>query len=617
MQRTDYRHKAGQLIPAISELRRRALALEQTHLADVQAVAPDYQPSARNLLHYLAVRQTDIRTLQMELASLGLTSLGNTETAVLSTLDTVLYNLHMLAGEDLPPPEDHAPVDLASGPRLLELHTEQLLGRPSGKRRVSIMVTMPSEAAADYRLIHDLLAAGMDVMRINCAHDDQAAWLAMVANLRQAERALGRPCKVYADLAGPKLRTGAIKPAGQIVRYRPQRNHRGEVAEACHLWLTPAGDPQPKPAEADVILPIEGELLPHAQVGDEIHLLDARGRRRRMQVIATSAHSCLASTDRTHYAETGMPVRLIRDGAPIAEGRIGALPDLVLPIPLARGDKLILTRRDLPGEPALYDEAGNLLQPAHIACSLTEAFDAVEPGHRILFDDGKIHGYVLGSDRDTITVEITQTGLKGGRLLPEKGINFPDTTLTMPSLTAKDRQDLEFMVAHADVIGLSFVRNPEDVHTLEEHLRRLNALNVGVVLKIETRQAFEHLPRLLLATMRTPPDGVMVARGDLAAEVGFERMAEVQEEVLWFCEAAHIPVIWATQVLESLAKRGAPSRAEVSDVVLSGRAECVMLNKGPYIVEAVRFLNGVLERMASHRTKQRTMLRKLAISEVG
>ena len=256
------------------------------------------------------------------------------------------------------------------------------------------------------------------------------------------------------------------------------------------------------------------------------------------------------------------------------------------------------------------------MQPAHIACTLKEAFDAVAPGQRVLIDDGQIHGRVLANDGQNITVEITHTGLGGGRLRSEKGINFPDTSLTMPSLTAKDREDLAFMVRHVDVIALSFVRTPTDVQALEAQLQQLDALNVGVVLKIETRQAFENLPRLLLATMRTPPDGVMVARGDLAAEVGFERMAEVQEEILWFCEAAHIPVIWATQVLESLAKTGLPSRAEVTDVVMSGRAECVMLNKGPYIVETVRFLDDVLSRMATHRSKRRTMLRKLAVSRL-
>jgi pyruvate kinase len=412
------------------------------------------------------------------------------------------------------------------------------------------------------------------------------------------------------------LRTGAIKPAGQIVKYRPERNYRGAVSEMCCVWLTPGGDPQPAPEESDVTIPVNDDFLSLAMIGDEIHLIDARGRHRQMLVINQSNSSCLAETDRTHYAETGMPVQLVRQGEMIAESQIGELPDLVLPIELQTGDKLVLTRADIPGEPAKYDETGQLMQPAHISCSLSEAFEAVEPGHRVLIDDGKLHGLVVESDPNNITVEITYTGPKTVKLLAEKGINLPDTTLTTPSLTAKDLEDLEFMVKHADIIGLSFVRSPGDVIALEDQFRRLNALNVGVVLKIETRQAFENLPRLLLATMRTPPDGVMVARGDLGAEVGFERLAEVQEEILWFCEAAHIPVIWATQVLESLAKRGAPSRAEVTDAVMSGRSECVMLNKGPYIVDTVHFLNDVLERMAAHRSKRRTMLRRLSISQV-
>jgi pyruvate kinase len=333
-------------------------------------------------------------------------------------------------------------------------------------------------------------------------------------------------------------------------------------------------------------------------------------------VTAVFADSCLAQIDRTTYFETGMPVRLAREGEALAQGRIGALPDLVLPIWLNDGDQLVLTRTDIPGEPAQLDDQGHVVHPAHIHCTLEEAFEAIRPDERILFDDGKIHGRVLQNDGDNVLVSITFAGSGGSRLGPEKGINLPDTTLTMPSLTEKDLDDLAFLVEHTDVFGLSFVRTPADVYALEEQLRRHQALDVGVVLKIETRQAFENLPRLLLASMRTPPDGIMVARGDLAAEVGFERMAEVQEEILWFCEAAHIPVIWATQVLESLAKRGAPSRAEVTDVVMSGRAECVMLNKGPYVVETVRFLSGVLERMAAHQSKRRTMLRRLAVSQV-
>jgi pyruvate kinase len=134
------------------------------------------------------------------------------------------------------------------------------------------------------------------------------------------------------------------------------------------------------------------------------------------------------------------------------------------------------------------------------------------------------------------------------------------------------------------------------------------------VLKIETNTAFEQLPAVLLAAMRSPAVGVMIARGDLAVECGYERMAEVQEELLWICEAAHIPVIWATQVLENLAKHGLPSRAEITDAAMGERAECVMLNKGPYVLEAVRVLDDILKRMQAHQTKKKSMLRSLKIA---
>jgi pyruvate kinase len=114
--------------------------------------------------------------------------------------------------------------------------------------------------------------------------------------------------------------------------------------------------------------------------------------------------------------------------------------------------------------------------------------------------------------------------------------------------------------------------------------------------------------------MRSARVWVMIARGDVAVECGYERLAEVQEEILWFAEAAHLPVIWATQVLESLAKDGMPSRAEITDAAMAERAECVMLNKGPYIVDAVRALDDILRRMSAHQTKKRSMLRWLNLA---
>jgi len=183
-------------------------------------------------------------------------------------------------------------------------------------------------------------------------------------------------------------------------------------------------------------------------------------------------------------------------------------------------------------------------------------------------------------------------------------------------MTDKDRRDLDFVATHADIVGLSFVRRPEDVLELLDELAARDKSRLGIILKIESRPGFEALPLIMIAALRHHPVGIMVARGDLAIEVGFERLAEIQEEILWLSEAAHIPVVWATQVLESLAKTGIPSRAEVTDAAMGVRAECVMLNKGEHIVDAVRFLDHILHRMQAHHSKKRSMLRRLNVAQV-
>ena len=103
----------------------------------------------------------------------------------------------------------------------------------------------------------------------------------------------------------------------------------------------------------------------------------------------------------------------------------------------------------------------------------------------------------------------------------------------------------------------------------------------------------------------------MIARGDLAVEIGYEQLAETQEEIMWLCESAHVPVIWATQVLEGLVKQNMPSRAEVTDAAMAERAECVMLNKGPFVLDAIDVLDHVVARMQSHQHKKSSRMRIL------
>jgi pyruvate kinase len=477
------------------------------------------------------------------------------------------------------------------------------------------MVTMPSEAATNARLIEDLLRSGMDVMRINCAHDDATAWRRMAANLRRAEQCVGRHCRIQADLAGPKLRTGSIGPIGHFLKIKPRRDAVGRTISPARVWLTPGDAPAPA-ASGSIVLPVIRPAALEFQVGDSLRLIDLRGRERELHVTSCDARSAHATAEQTLCVEQGQAMTLVRDGCAIGECLVGTLPGVVQPILLQAGDTLALTRDPAPGQPAVRDANGVVLQPAQIHCTLPAAFERVRVGDRVWLDDGKIGGAVRSNDGQRIDIEITHAPPGGGKLRAEKGINFPDTELGLAALTDKDLDDLREVVGFADMVALSFLRTPEDVLRLEDELHSLGAGHLGIVLKIENAAAFRNLPRILLASLHSPPVGVMVARGDLAVEVGFERLSEVQEEILWLCEAAHVPVVWATQVLEGLAKAGAPTRAEVSDAVMSSRAECVMLNKGPRVVSTVEFLVDILGRMEEHHDKRMALLRRLSVSEI-
>lgn len=240
--------------------------------------------------------------------------------------------------------------------------------------------------------------------------------------------------------------------------------------------------------------------------------------------------------------------------------------------------------------------------------------DHVKAGETVWFDDGKIGGIFRSATPDSATVEIVQARPKGENLGAEKGINLPKTQIDIAALTPDDLEALKFIVRHADIVGYSFVRKESDIRQLLAHLEELGGQHLGLILKIETRKGFDNLPTLILAAMRTRSLGIMIARGDLAVECGYQRLAEIQEEILWICEAAHVPVIWATQVLETVAKKGLPSRSEVTDAAMGERAECVMLNKGPYAVTAVSLLADILTRMQAHQDKKRSMLRKLHVA---
>jgi len=329
----------------------------------------------------------------------------------------------------------------------------------------------------------------MDCARINTAHDDLPAWLAMIDNLQAANRETGHRCKICVDLAGPRMRAHDVRL-----------------------------------------------LAGHDRVfaGDRMLLL-SRPRERR--------------EDNVH----------------------------------------------------------------EVLCTMPDVVQQLHPGESVWFDEGRIECVVDAIDGDAARLTVRRARAKGEKLKPQHGMNFPDSSLVLSPLTAADRDVVAALVPKVDMFGYSFVGTPSDVVLLQHEIssQPAHAGACGIVLKIETARAVRHLPDLIVQSAGANPTAVMIARGDLAVEIGYRRLAEMQEEILWMCEAAHVPVVWATQVLDRFVKTGRESRAEFTDAAMAERADCVMLNKGPYVVEAVEVLGDVLGRMEGHQTKKTSRLRKL------
>lgn len=277
-------------------------------------------------------------------------------------------------------------------------------------------------------------------------------------------------------------------------------------------------------------------------------------------------------------------------------------------------------RRARPGDLIALAAIGDLeritVQERHFAveCTLTEALTASQVGDRVFIDDGRLGATIEQVADWGLLARVTTAAPKGLALKPEKGLNFPDRHLAIDALTPKDRDDLSFVSAHADGVEFSFVQSAADVAKLQDALAVLRPADwqsQSLILKIETARAVTNLPEIIVQAAGHQPCAIMIARGDLAVEIGFARTAEMQEEILWLGEAADVPVIWATQVLEGLMTKGISSRGEMTDAAMAARAECVMLNKGPYLNETIDQLRALLARMGDNQHKKTPGLRAL------
>jgi pyruvate kinase len=443
--------------------------------------------SATNLIQYLYFRSKDRKVLQESLHYYGFSALSNSENHLHRQIQTIRERL----GHKYPKSTLN-PCTYEFSQKILEQNSQLLFGNPSHAGMPAIMVTFATDFSENPELVEKLLLNGMQVARINCAHDNEEVWLIMIKQIKSAEKKTGLSCKIYMDLAGPKIRTNLLE--------KGKKEGKVKVKEGDLIWL--------------------------------------------------------------------------------AESEEG------------------FSKKDIVISP---NEKG-------IVSSL-------KVGHRVFIDDGELSGIVTKVDSGKVAVKLVRVTSKKGKIKSEKGINFPDSPLDIPSLTAYDIACLPFICKHADILGYSFVKTPGDISILTHEFKKITLENhPAIILKIETPEAVKNLPALLFEAMKNPPFGIMIARGDLAVEIGFGRMGEIQDQILWICEAAHVPVVWATQVLENLQKSGIPTRSEITDAGEASLAECIMINKGIHTIRVLKTLKEIMLRTAGHRTKKRFTFRPLSIA---
>lgn len=298
-----------------------------------------------------------------------------------------------------------------------------------------------------------------------------------------------------------------------------------------------------------------------------------------------SEHQTKFDNGKKASEKTGLPVAFLQDlsGPKI---RIGTFyDDADKRITLKKGQKFTLTTRKVKGDETIAE------------INYPKFHKEVKKGETVLLDDGKKRLEILEIKGQDVVCKV----IVGGETKGRRGVNLPESDLSISALTDKDKEDVKFGIKNkVDFIAFSFVRKPEEVTELRNILNK-NKSTAQIISKIETPQAVEHIDEIIELS-----DGIMVARGDLAVEVPAEQVPLIQKRIIQKCNAAGKPVITATQMLESMIKSPVPTRAEVSDIanaILDG-TDAVMLSEettlGEFPVESVE----VMSRVAVHTEEE-------------
>jgi pyruvate kinase len=486
----------------------------------------DSRESAENMIHCLWMRARERKVLELcgKLKNNFCIDIGTHETHNLAAINIAISVLQRLTGS--PPLPEVRALSATRGKELLQSRKQKLYVAPEN-RYTAIMATL-DPAVMSPGLLKQLLEADDKVIgRLNTAHDSKEAWNTLISHLAVVEKDLGvAPTPLHVDLAGPKLRTLPVVDEDAVQKFRPTRNERGDVESPLRITLSEEGG-----------LSIDDwKLVRKAKIGDEIRFYDARKKKRKGTVVETSKKSLTMELQKTVYLEGGLKLKLVRKQVKLASAKLERIARAV-PIVLDCGNVLTLVSSSSAGNAKRkrvpVDLAGALVRVGDRGFFLRNKTKFRQPDesffHLVLLDDGIVRCCVIRVSGGGAEVECqVQTCPPKFRLKAEKGINLPDSEFpsTVTAVTKEDLSNLADVLQLARgrhlTIGLSFVRFASDVTLLHETLDKMGAdPTVAVCVKIETAQSLSCLPEILLASLSSKrPHSVMIARGDLAAEIG-------------------------------------------------------------------------------------------------
>lgn len=470
------------------------------------------------------------------------------------------------------------------------IHRKRSLFNIRQRNKPEIMVTLDKHTSE--KSIKHFLLNGMTIARINGAYGTWEDWEKIIKTVRRMEKMwlddADSLCKIYMDLAGAKIRIGKLQETTYPLKIKVNKDRYGAPLRYKKGLLTMKEDLSDLTKDNfNFILPLKtSDNPPSFSIGDTLRFKDAQHRKRQFSVSAIHPEGYIVTINETSYLEEGLALFHVQSRSSYKVGKLSRRP---VDIYVKKDDRLKIHLSSYKeGKAATQDDL------AEISINLPEAFTNIKIGDPIYIDDGKIYGTVEHVDKDFIIAKVIHP-TKPKRIKEYKGINLPETKVNLSPFTNKDIHDLAFVCENSDFLGASFIQTADDLSYLRSIIPKYKIDHLTIVAKIETVDAVNNLADILLEGLHFPKFAVMVARGDLAIEVGFEKLTIIQKEMLNMCQAAHVPIILATQVLDSLAKKGIPSRSELADLMLSSSFDCVMLNKGPYADEAVHFIKETLQ----------------------